>query len=98
MIRGHLPPRDLTGQPIDRRRGNRTGMHIQSHTRTLNHHWGPHVCGSTGQDHPGAGLAIGIAGLAFIPEATIPALLVVGGFDTGLAGATYQYGCDIKGC
>ena len=43
---------DLPALSIDRRRGNRARMHVQTNTRTLSHHWGPHICGSTGQDHP----------------------------------------------
>ena len=45
----------------------------------------------------GVGLALGVASLFFIPEATIPALITVGGFETSVAGAAYQYGCDAAG-
>jgi hypothetical protein len=46
---------NLTGLTVDRRRGDRTGMHVQPNTRTLTEHRGlPHM-----SDRPTAGLALG---------------------------------------
>ena len=48
----------------------------------------------------GAGLVLGVAALFTLPEASLAAsLIIVGGFEVGVIGAAYQYGCDaVGGC